>query len=183
MQSSPLSQISEKMHVNNAVLTGLQLLGAAFAVGLAAHIKIPLFFTPIPLSLQTFAVLLIGSFLGSRKGAASVLMYIALAVAGMPFFASGPASFSHLIGPSGGYLVGFVLQAFLAGWVVERKLAKNIATLSAALFVCCLIQLSIGSLWLAQFTSLSIGFALGFVPFLAGEALKSLVVAVILSRK
>ncbi len=77
-------------------------------------------FSPVPITGQTMAVLLVGALLGSRRGALAVLAYIAEGLAGLPVFAGGAAGLARLFGPTGGYLVGFVAAAFLVGWLAER---------------------------------------------------------------
>ena len=181
---APTTQIySGSLDINSATLSVLQVVTAALVVGLCAHIKIPLFFTPIPLSMQTLAILLTGAFLGSRKGAASMLLYLSLGFMGLPLFVGGPASLGYLAGPSGGYLLGFVAQAYLAGLLVERKVASNKFSLFVAFLGCCAVQLGMGVFWLAQFTGWDAVLALGLYPFIAGEALKSLVTATIVRLK
>lgn len=88
--------------------------GAAF-VAVAAQVAVPLPFTPVPLSGQTFAVVLVGSSLGGTRGLASLLVYIAVGVAGAPIYADGTAGWAVLSGPTGGYIIGFALAATVAG--------------------------------------------------------------------
>ncbi len=141
-----------------------------------AHVQIPLPFTPVPLSLQTFAVLLGAGLVGPRAAVAGQLFYLSAGCLGLPVFAS--AEFL----PSIGYLVAFPLAALAVGlglrWV--SSFAGILAVLSAA----SLLILSLGTLWLAFFlqTGAAHAMSLGFVPFLPGDALKVLAATLTLHR-
>ncbi len=95
----------------------LLVVGASFFVGLCAHVSVPLPFTPVPLTLQNFAVLVVGLALGSRRGFAALLLYLAEGMAGLPVFAGGSAGLAPLLGPSGGYLMMYPLVALAVGWI------------------------------------------------------------------
>jgi biotin transport system substrate-specific component len=151
----------------------LQVLAASLFIGLCAQIKIPLFFTPVPLTGQTFAVLLVGSLLGSRKGALAALCYLAEGSMGMPVWAGGAAGIAHLLGPTGGYRFAYPLQALLAGYFF-KKLDGTFLKLFTALFMTCCMQLAVGSLWLGLFVGFTHCFALGFLPFITIELFKTL---------
>lgn len=162
---------------NSYLRTAAQIVGGALLLGVCAQIRIPLFFSPIPLSMQTLAVLLMGAFLGSRKGATSVALYMLWGILGAPVFAGGAASLAHLAGPSGGYIAGFAVQAYLAGWLFERRNSMSAQTLLAGLMAACAVQLGIGTLWLAQFVGWDHVFSMGFAPFIPGDILKSMIAA------
>lgn len=155
-------------------ITTLQIIAGAFLLGLCAHVKVPLFFTPIPLSLQTLGVLSMGAFLGSQKGALSVMVYLMLGCAGIPLFASGTPAFTHLIGPNGGYLIGFILQAFFAGLFFEKQKTFSTIKTFLSLSSICLLQLMLGTVWLSLFVGNGNAIDLGFTPFVSGELLKVL---------
>lgn len=162
----------------------LQVVGASLLIALCAQIQIPLFFTPVPLSGQTFAALLAGALLGSRKGALSVLLYILEGCVGLPVFTSGPLGFARLVGPTGGYIVGFVFEAYCVGFFLEKM--KNITAVKTFAILCmgCAIQLGCGALWLIHFVGIQSVWALGVVPFVAGELFKvSLVGLICRARK
>src|SRR5512134_3914103 len=105
----------------------LVVLGALFVAALA-QVKVPLPFTPVPLTGQTFAVLLAGAVLGSKRSAASMLLYIALGAFGLPVFAGGASGLAYLSGATLGYLVGFVLAAFVVGLLAERGFERSVRT-------------------------------------------------------
>jgi len=93
---------------------------ASLFVALCARIAVPLPFTPVPLTLQNFAVLLVGLTLGSRRGAIALVLYLGEGALGFPVFSSGLGGFARLMGPTGGYLMAYPLAAFASGWIAER---------------------------------------------------------------
>src|SRR2546425_11213636 len=95
--------------------------GASLFVALCARLTLPLPFTPVPLTLQNFAVLLVGMTLGSKRGFAALALYLAEGLAGLPVFnPTGPGGLAQLLGPTGGFLMVYPLVAALAGWIMER---------------------------------------------------------------
>jgi biotin transport system substrate-specific component len=148
----------------------------------SAQIAIPLGFTPVPITLQVFGVLLSGLALGSRWGAISQMQYLALGALGFPVFAGlsgGPAAF---FGASAGYLIGFVPGAFIAGWAFERMGAKSrFGAWVAGIAGVCVIYLCGASwlaVWLSMFSSkdltLRAVWALGIAPFIGVDLLKAI---------
>ncbi|MCS6774751.1 MAG: biotin transporter BioY, partial [Thermoflexales bacterium] len=95
----------------------LVVLLGSWLVALLAQVTIPL--QPVPITGQTFGVLLVGAALGARRGAMAMLVYLAQGLLGLPFFAGGASGIGRLLGPTGGYLVGFVFAAALVGWLSE----------------------------------------------------------------
>lgn len=164
----------------SAVSSGLRNAGVVLAgsalVGVCSHIALPLWFTPVPLTLQPFAVVLLGLLLSPRLAAATLGAYLLEGAAGLPVFTPGfalGAGLAHLMGPTGGYLMSYPAAAALVSWL-RRRVSRGFAgaMLSAAAGDA-LILLS-GFVWLAVWTHSSLwsGFALAVVPFLPGEALK-----------
>jgi len=101
----------------------LLVIGASLLVAVCAHLAVPLPFTPVPLTLGNFAVLLVGMALGPRRGFAALALYLAEGAAGLPFFTpTGPGGLAQLMGPTGGYLLAYPLAALLAGWIAERRM-------------------------------------------------------------
>ena len=146
--------------------------GFSLLIALSAQVAIPLPFTPVPVTLQTFAILLTGVLLGSGRGALAAVAYVAEGSLGLPFFSGGTAGIAHLLGPTGGYLVGCVAAAFVAGRLVERGLTVKPAGLLLTLFTADLVVYIPGLAWLAVFIGANKAFALGFLPFVVGDALK-----------
>ena len=156
-------------------------LGASLVIALSAQVAIQLPFSPVPITGQTMAVLLVGALLGSRRGALAVLAYIAEGLAGLPVFAGGAAGLTRLFGPTGGYLVGFVAAAFLVGWLAERGWDRRFGTTLAAMTLGNLAIYGVGAVWLAVFVGgVSRAWSLGVVPFLPGDAIKIVLAAVLL---
>ena len=146
---------------------------------LGAFVRIPLPFTPVPLTLQTFFVLLGGAMLGSAAGSSSQSLYLILGASGLPVFAGARGGLSHLAGPTGGYLIGFVVAAYLVGKVVERK-DSSIWLILAMLAGTGVIYL-LGGLRLAHFLRIGIKqtLYLGVIPFLPGDILKFISVVLV----
>lgn len=158
--------------------------GASFFVALCAHITIPLMpLTPVPLTVQNFAVLLVGLLLGSRRGFAALMLYLLEGVAGLPVFnPTGPGGFGQLFGPTGGFLVVYPLVAFTAGYLFDRG-AKSFARAVLGA-VAGEILLFVGGLaWLYALThSLAKAAYLGLYWFLAAEVIKVMFASAIASR-
>lgn len=152
--------------------TWFQILGGSLFIALCAQIQIPLFFSPIPLSLQTLAVMLVSGFLGRSKGTLAVMTYLAQMSMGLPVGVGGAVAPLALMGASGGYLVGFVLQAYLVGWCADNKHRMGNMAFLSALSAISIMQLGLGALWLSAFVGMQNAFFMGFVPFIAGEFLK-----------
>jgi biotin transport system substrate-specific component len=157
------------MGVGRAVL--LAVLGSALLT-LSAKVQVP--FYPVPMTLQTLVVLLIGIAFGFRLGVATVLLYLAQGAAGLPVFAGTPEKgigLAYMLGPTGGYLAGFVLAAAIAGWIAERK--RDPGSLALAVIAGSLAIYVPGVLWLAGLVGLDKAFELGVMPFLWGDSLKA----------
>ena len=110
------------------VRTPALVIGFALLTAVAAQITIPLPWTPVPVTGQTFAVLVAGAALGWRRGAASQLLYVAMGAVGLPFYADGASGWDGLSGATGGYLVGFVIAAALVGALAERRHDRSVRT-------------------------------------------------------
>ena len=152
--------------------TILIVLGALFVAALA-QIEIPLPFTPVPITGQTFGVLLVGAALGSKRGAVSLASYLALGIVGLPFFAGGAHGLNVLMGATGGYLIGFVIAAYVIGLLAEKGLERSVRTSITPFLVGTVIIYMCGVAWLAiMLGSLSKAIAAGLLPFLIGDAIK-----------
>jgi biotin transporter BioY len=136
----------------------------------------------VPVSGQTFAVLLTGALLGSRRGALSQLSYLAIGATGIPYwFALGGApGMARLIGPTGGYLFGFVAAAFVVGWLAERGWDRRVWTSVLAMLAGSVVIYVFGLLWLAVFIPQSTLLQTGLYPFILGDLLKILLAAIML---
>ncbi len=148
-------------------------LGAALFVALAAQIKIFLPFTPVPLSGQSFAVLLVGALLGARRGAFSLVFYLFAGALGFPVFVGGNAGLDYLFGMTFGYLFGFVIAAYAVGLLLARGSKKNESRAFVFPFLAGIAVIYLfGAGWMALFLGAEKAVRLGVLPFLAGDALK-----------
>lgn len=155
-------------------------LGGSWLIALAAQISIPLPFSPVPITGQTFAVLLVGALLGRRLAALSVAAYLAQGLAGLPVFAGGTAGLGKLLGPTGGYLLGFWVAALLVGYLAERGWTLQVGkTLLAMLLGNALIYLC-GLPYLALFVGFEKMLVAGLVPFIIGDTIKILLATLLL---
>lgn len=163
-----------------------QFLGVAVFIiltSLGAFVRIPLPFTPVPITLQTFFVLLSGAFLGSNLGAVSQLAYIMLGISGLPIFVGAGSGLFYIFGPTGGYLLGFVLASFFIGRFI-RYAERNFLFTFGILFLADLLLLACGLVWLR----LLLGYPwpkllfIGFFPFVLGDLFKALAASVIYQR-
>ena len=147
---------------------------------LAAQIVIPV--GPVPITGQTFAVLLTGALLGSRLGAMAMIVYLAEGAVGLPFFYGGHGGIGHLLGQTGGYLVAFPAAAFITGAFAENGWDKRFITAVAAMAVGSIVILLTGWVWFATITStpLPVAFKLSVAPHLTGDVIKILLAAAVL---
>lgn len=163
----------------------VMILGGSAVIALSAQLAIPLPFSPVPVTGQTFAVLLVGAALGARVGTLAVVAYLVEGLLGAPVFAGGRSAWSPsavpgvpvIFGPSAGYLVGFVAAAALVGWLAERGLDRHVRTAAVAMACGTLAIYLFGAGWLARSVGLEAAIQLGVLPFLAGDLFKVLLAA------
>jgi biotin transport system substrate-specific component len=153
-------------------LWGLALFGS-WALAASAHVIVPMW--PVPATMQTLVVLLLGALGGPWFGAASVALYLVQGVMGLPVFAGGGSGVAHLFGPTGGFLFGFLAAAWLAGFAGRGWLRAGAVLLAAHL-----VLFVPGVLWLSQFVGLERAWEAGFVVFLPGTLLKTAAALVLL---
>lgn len=155
----------------------------AMVTVVAAKIRIPLPFTPVPVTLQVLAALLSGLVLGSRLGAASQLLYLGIGFAGVPVFAGNTGGFAIVAGPTGGYLLGFIFGAYAAGTAFERLGKRTHAASWVAGLVGIIAIYAVGSAWLAMWlgctgskswaSSIAAAWYMGVAPFIGIDLLKA----------
>ena len=153
--------------------------GGAVFVGLTAQVSIPLWFTPVPLSLQTFSVLLVGATLGSRRGLASMALYLLVGMAGVPWFAEGKSGWQLA---TIGYVVGFVAAAWLVGLLAERGADRKPLRAAGMMVAGNIVIYVFGVTGLVLMTSMTpaVAVAKGVLPFLLGDAIKIIFAAALL---
>jgi biotin transport system substrate-specific component len=164
-----------KAQVWRVALRAAGVVGFAYLTALGAQIRIPLPFTPVPVTGQTLFVLLSGVCLGSVYGLSSQALYVALGIVGMPFFAGGSAGLTVLLGPTGGYLLGFVVASAIMG---VAQSAKRESEVVAALLLATGTIYFLGAMHLALFLGADLQKAvlLGALPFLPGDLVKMAIV-------
>ncbi len=152
----------------------LLVLGGAAFVGLMAQLSYKLHFTPVPLTGQTFAVLLVGAAYGPALGAASMVAYALLGIVGVPLYADHTHGWSTFTGNSGGYIVGFVLAAAVTGWLSERGWDKKFSSSIASMLTGSVIIYLCGAIWLHHELHASWETTLvdGVYPFVPGDMVK-----------
>ena len=155
----------------------LMLVGSAF-LAICAQINVPLY--PVPITMQTFGVLLIGMAFGSRLGAATVGLYLFEGAIGLPVYAQHLGGLPVLFGLTGGYLFGFVIAAWLVGMLAERGWDRNVFTTAIAMLLGNVVLYIPGLIWLAGFIGAKEAITGGLIPFILGDGLKIALAAVVL---
>jgi len=156
------------------------ILGGSLLIALSAQLQFVLPFSPVPITGQTFAVLLLGALYGSKRGPATVLTYLALGVMGLPVFAGGTFGVARLVGPTAGYLVGFLAAAFVVGFLSERGWDRKPWTTAVSMIIGNGMIYVAGVLWLSRFVGWQAVLSTGVLPFLAGDALKIALATILL---
>lgn len=146
---------------------------ASLCISLFGQIAIPLWFTPVPIVLQNTVVLLSALLLGAKRGTAATALFLAQGALGLPVFAGGAGGPFCFVGPTGGYLIGYLLASFAAGWIMERT--RTIRGASLALIAGSAIILIAGASYLTTFVGVQKALSLGVAPFILGDIVKILI--------
>lgn len=177
-----MSEVIQNEYKDNSVKIKKMVLAALFAalIAVGAYLRIPISPLGVPITLQTFFVLLAAVTLGKNWGTVSIIVYQLVGFIGFPVFSGGNSGLGILFGPTGGYLYSFILVALLVGYLSEKTEKKPLPILLIALLGSAII-LGIGTLHLALFTHipLSVAFVTGFAPFIPGDVIKSIAVALV----
>jgi biotin transport system substrate-specific component len=166
---------------NDDALKLLKCLIGAGGIAICSQIYVPFF--PVPLTLQTIGVLFTASILGARYGTIAILIYLAEGIAGLPVFAGFSSGLSVILGPTGGYLIGFVLAAYLIGSLMEKSKTRAFSEILIIGVLGDMILLTSGYLQLALFVGYSDAYTLGIMPFILGDLLKLVLFALLTSRR
>ena len=155
-------------------------IGFSLLTALSAQIVIPI--GPVPITGQTFAVLLAGALLGSRLGAMALIAYLIEGASGLPFFAGGAAGIAHLMGQSGGYLIAFPAAAFITGAFAEQGWDRKYLSAVVAMAVGSVVIILCGCLWFSFLTRTSpvVAFQINDMKFIPGDIIKILLAAAVL---
>ena len=154
-------------------------IGGALALAVSAKTQVP--FYPVPMTLQTLVVLAIGAAFGARLAAATVALYLAEGLLGLQVFAGASAGPAYMAGPTGGYLLGFLVAATLVGWLAERGWDRSLGWLLAAVALGDLVILVCGFAWLAAMIGPEKAWLGGVVPFLPGDVVKTLLASALVA--
>ena len=177
----PMPRIIEKSVARDVTFV----VGGALFTALCAQIVIHLGFTPVPMTGQTFAVLAVGGALGSRRAIASQALYWLLGAIGLPFYADASGGWSRATGSTFGYFVGFVVAAGIVGWYADHRNDRNFVMSLSAMALSTVVIYTFGALWLAHSIGVPVAtgetnaISLGVAPFLAGDAVKLVLAALI----
>jgi biotin transport system substrate-specific component len=168
-------------YVNVKPMIYASLFAALTAVG--AFIKIPIPISPVPITLQVFFVLLAGLVLGARWGGTSMVVYVMLGVIGLPVFSGGSSGLGILLGPTGGYIIGFVAGAFVTGLIYNKANDSKTATIGAMIGGLAVIYL-LGVMQLSFVANMTLqqAVAVGMLPFLIGDAIKIVAALIVADR-
>jgi len=180
----PTATIANVVVPRTAITTTVLMVGFALLTAFAAQIVIPVPGTPVPITGQTFAVLLAGAALGARAGAGSQLIYWIMGAAGLPFYAEASGGWSVATGATGGYLFGFVIAAAAIGYLAERGQDRKVSTAVPAFLAGNAIIYLFGVPWLIvavpAIDSLTAALIAGFVPFVVGDLIKIIAAGLLL---
>lgn len=157
----------------NALMQVTLVVLASLVTALAAQVEIRLPWTPVPITGQSFAVLLSGVVLGARRAFMAQMLYLIEGCAGLPVFSGGAAGFLHLVGPSGGYLVGFPFAALATGLLAERAWDRKPLTMFVTMLAGSSVIFALGLAQLARFMPGDQVLQSGLLPFLPGDLIKS----------
>lgn len=159
--------------------TGLVVLGTLF-IALMSQLSFILPFTPVPVTGQTFAILLLAVLYGGKRAGVTVSAYLTEGLCGMPVFSKAGFGLAHLTGPTGGYLMGFLVAAYLVGALADKGWSKSYLLTFAAMIAGNAIIYLFGAGWLSVFVGAGKAISAGMVPFIAGDILKIMLISALL---
>jgi biotin transport system substrate-specific component len=167
---------------NAALRSALLAIGGSLLLWASAKAQVPMW--PVPMTMQTFVVLVLGMAYGGRLGSATVALYLLQGAIGLPVFAGTPEKgigLAYMAGPTGGYLVGFLVAAAVVGWLADRGWGRTLPYAVAAMAIGTVVQLVPGVAWLAVLIGWTKAIALGLTPFIVGAVLKLALAAAVVS--
>jgi biotin transport system substrate-specific component len=177
-------QVSDRpFYFSEGAKQATMVVGASLFVALCARVTLPLPFTPVPLTMQNFGVLLVGLILGSRRGFAALALYLAEGAIGLPVFnPTGPGGIAQMLGATGGFLLAYPFVALLAGWILENG-KKTFARAGAAALLAEILLFAAGISWLYLLTrSLALAVRFGLYWFVFAEIIKVMAAAGLATR-
>ena len=163
------------LHLQNTLLIGF---GIAL-LAIASQIAIPVPFSPVPITAQSLMVLIIGSLFGAKRALYTTLGYLALGSMGAPIFSAGSFGLAKVFGPTGGYLLGFAIAAYLMGKLAELKKDRTIKDAIALFTLGHVVIFAVGLTWLSFYVGANNTLAMGLYPFIPGLIIKTFLAALI----
>jgi biotin transport system substrate-specific component len=154
-------------------------IGGTIVLAVSAKVQVPFF--PVPMTLQTLAVLALGAAYGARLAGSTLLLYLGEGLAGLPVFAGAGAGPAYVMGKTGGFLVGFLLAAALIGWLAERGWGRSAPRVVGAMLIGQIAIYGLGVAWLASFIGFDKAWQFGALPFLFADAVKTLLAAALVA--
>ncbi|HVG23756.1 MAG TPA: biotin transporter BioY [Thermoanaerobaculia bacterium] len=164
--------VIDRLVRGRAAANMLLVIGASLFIAIAAQIAVPLPFTPVPLTLQPLAVLLVGVTLGSTRGAAAAALYLLEGLSGLPVFAQGHGGGAWLLAATAGYLYSYPFAAWVAGFISERGWGSTILRATSGMLLALGVIYLGGWSWLAILTTPAIAFTSGVAPFVVADIIK-----------
>ncbi|MGZ8869399.1 MAG: biotin transporter BioY [Thermoanaerobaculia bacterium] len=164
--------LHERLVRGRVAYDALFVLAGSALIAIAAQISTHVPFTPVPLTLQPLAVLLVGVVLGANRGAAAAALYLLEGACGLPVFTLGRGGAMWLVGPTAGYLLAYPFAAFVAGWLSERGWGSSIFRALSGMFIALAVVYAGGWSWLAAMTDARTAFATGVAPFIVADIVK-----------
>ena len=174
--------LNERVVRGHAIANVLLVVGASAIIAIAAQIAINVPFSPVPLTMQPLAVLLVGVILGSKRGAAAATLYLLEGMSGMPVFAQAHGGAIWLTGFTAGYLWSYPFAAFVAGWFSERNWGGTVTRSVAGMLIALAVIYAGGFSWLAILTDARHAFAAGVAPFVVADIVKIAIAAMLLPQ-
>lgn len=164
--------LNERLVRGRVAFDALFVLAGSALIAIAAQISIPVPFSPVPLTLQPLAVLLVGVVLGANRGAAAAVLYLLEGASGLPVFAMGRGGAMWLAGPTAGYLFAYPFAAFIAGWFSERGWGSSVVRAVTGMLIALAVVYAGGWSWFAMLTDGRTAFVLGVAPFVLADVVK-----------
>src|SRR5438128_5425400 len=180
MNPSIPTVLNERLIRGHALTNVALVIAGSAIIAIAAQIAIPVPFTPVPLTLQPIAVILVGAALGSTRGAAAASLYLLEGLSGLPVFAQGHGGPLWLLGPTAGYLYSYPFAAFIAGWFSQRGWGSSIVRALAGMLIAMAVIYAGGWSWLAILAGPRAAFTMGIVPFVIADIVKIAIGAAVL---
>ncbi len=173
--------LADRLFARGIVMDVVLVAAGAALTAIAAQVAIPLW--PVPITGQTLAVLLVGSSLGALRGSLSMVLYAVLGIAGLPVFSGAGAGMNIILGPTGGYIIGFVFAAAFTGWIAQRSWDRKILRSFLGFLGGTVVTFAVGLPWLAFALGLDLEqtLAAGLYPFIVGGIIKTAIAASVMT--